>query len=60
MKPLATAAASYPLYRARRLLTMAAERLPDNRRERLVGLLAAGDPKGAGVDRRSPASPAPR
>ena len=35
-----------PLYRARRLLTMAAERLPDQRRERLVGLLAAGDPKG--------------
>jgi len=35
-----------PLYRARRLLTMAAERLPDDRRERLVGLLAAGDPKG--------------
>ena len=25
---------------------MAAERLPDHRRERLVGLLAAGDPKG--------------
>jgi transposase len=35
-----------PLYRARRLLTIAAERLPDDRRERLVGLLAAGDPKG--------------
>ena len=35
-----------PLYRARRLLTMAAERLPDDRRERLVGLLAAGDPRG--------------
>jgi len=35
-----------PLYRARRLLTIAAERLPDNRRERLVGLLAAGDPRG--------------
>ena len=35
-----------PLYRARRLLTIAAERLPDERRERLVGLLAAGDPKG--------------
>jgi hypothetical protein len=35
-----------PLYRARRLLTMAAERLPDDRKERLVGLLAAGDPKG--------------
>ena len=37
---------SDPLYRARRLLTIAAERLPDDRRERLVGLLAAGDPKG--------------
>jgi transposase len=35
-----------PLYRARRLLTIAAERLPDERKERLVGLLAAGDPKG--------------
>jgi len=35
-----------PLYRARRLLTRAGERLPDERRERLVGLLAAGDPKG--------------
>jgi transposase len=35
-----------PLYRARRLLTIAAERLPDDRRERLVGLLAAGDPRG--------------
>jgi transposase len=35
-----------PLYRARRLLTIAAERLPDDRRDRLVGLLAAGDPKG--------------
>ncbi|HEX9260356.1 MAG TPA: transposase, partial [Acidimicrobiales bacterium] len=35
-----------PLHRARRLLTIAAERLPDERRERLVGLLAAGDPKG--------------
>jgi transposase len=35
-----------PLYRSRRLLTIAAERLPDHRRERLVGLLAAGDPKG--------------
>ena len=35
-----------PLYRARRLLTIAAERLPDQRRARLVGLLAAGDPRG--------------
>jgi transposase len=35
-----------PLYRARRLLTIAAERLPDDRRDRLVGLLAASDPPG--------------
>ena len=35
-----------PLYRARRLLTIAAERLPDDRRDRLVGLLAPGDPRG--------------
>lgn len=35
-----------PLYRCRRTLVMAAERLPDGRRDRLVGLLAAGDPKG--------------
>jgi transposase len=35
-----------PLYRCRRTLVMAAERLPDDRRDRLVGLLAAGDPKG--------------
>jgi hypothetical protein len=35
------------LYRAgQRLLIMAAERLPDERRDWLVGLLAAGDPKG--------------
>ena len=35
-----------PLYRARRLLTIAPERLPDEHHERLVGLLAAGDPRG--------------
>ena len=35
-----------PLYRARRLLTMADERLVDKGREKLLGLLAAGDPKG--------------
>lgn len=35
-----------PLYRCRRTLVMAAERLPDDRRDRLVGLLTAGDPKG--------------
>jgi transposase len=35
-----------PLYRARRLLTKANERLNDQGREKLLGLLAAGDPKG--------------
>jgi transposase len=35
-----------PLYRARRLLTMADERLDDHGREKLMGLLNAGDPKG--------------
>jgi transposase len=35
-----------PLYRARRLLTMADERLDERGRERLMGLLNAGDPKG--------------
>ena len=35
-----------PLYRARRLLTMADERLDDHGREKLMGLLHAGDPKG--------------
>jgi transposase len=34
-----------PLYRARRLLTMAEERLDENGREKLLGLLSAGDPK---------------
>jgi transposase len=37
---------SDPLYRCRRLLVMAAERISDDRHERLRGLLAAGDPKG--------------
>ena len=37
---------SDPLYRCRRLLVMAAERIGDDRHERLRGLLAAGDPKG--------------
>jgi transposase len=32
-----------PLYRARRLLTMAAERLDENGKEKLLGLLRAGD-----------------
>jgi transposase len=35
-----------PLYRARRLLTKAAERVDEKGKTKLVGLLAAGDPKG--------------
>jgi transposase len=35
-----------PLYRCRRLLTKAEERLDDKGREKLMGLLRAGDPKG--------------
>lgn len=35
-----------PLYRCRRLLTKAEERLSDDGREKLLGLLRAGDPKG--------------
>jgi transposase len=35
-----------PLYRARRLLTKADERLDDRGRTRLLGLLDAGDPRG--------------
>jgi len=35
-----------PLYRARRLLTKAHERLDDRGEEKLAGLLAAGDPHG--------------
>jgi transposase len=35
-----------PLYRIRRLLTRADERLDEKGRSKLVGLLAAGDPKG--------------
>jgi len=35
-----------PLYRCRRLLTKADERLDDNGRSKLLGLLAAGDPHG--------------
>jgi transposase len=35
-----------PLYRARRLLTMAEERLDEQSREKVMGLLRAGDPKG--------------
>lgn len=35
-----------PLYRARRLLTRADERLDDQGRRRLLGLLEAGDPRG--------------
>jgi transposase len=36
---------SDPLYRARRRLVMAAERLTDRGRERLMGLPRAGDPR---------------
>jgi hypothetical protein len=35
-----------PLYRCRRLLTKADERLDDHGREKLLGLLRAGNPKG--------------
>jgi transposase len=35
-----------PLYRARKLLQIAGERLPEDRQERLRGLLFAGDPDG--------------
>jgi len=35
-----------PLYRSRRLLTKADERLDDHGREKLLGLLEAGDPQG--------------
>jgi transposase len=35
-----------PLYRCRRLLTRADERLDDRGREKLLGLLEAGDPRG--------------
>jgi transposase len=35
-----------PLYRCRRLLTMADERLETDGRDKLLGLLRAGDPKG--------------
>jgi transposase len=37
---------SDPLYRCRRLLTKAHERVDDHGREKLLGLLQAGDPKG--------------
>ena len=37
---------SDPLYRCRRLLTKAEERLDDQGREKLLGLLRAGDPNG--------------
>jgi transposase len=39
-----------PLYRTRRLLVMADDRLADASRERRRGLLAAGDPKGQVAD----------
>jgi transposase len=41
---------SDPLYRTRRLLVMADERLAEPARERRRGLLAAGDPKGQVAD----------
>lgn len=37
---------SDPLYRTRRLLTLAEERLSENGRDKLMGLLRAGDPRG--------------
>jgi len=37
---------TYPLYRSRRLLTMADERLSADGRKKLMGLLDAGDPNG--------------
>lgn len=37
---------NHPLYRSRRLLTKADERLDDRGRTKLVGLLQAGDPRG--------------
>lgn len=39
-----------PLYRARKVLTMAEERLDEPGRQRLRGLLAAGDPRGEVAD----------
>jgi transposase len=39
-----------PLYRTRRLLVMADERLDDRARQRRQGLLAAGDPRGEVAD----------
>ena len=41
-----------PLYRIRRLLLKAAERVTDRGRTKLVGLLAAGDPRGEVRDAR--------
>ena len=37
---------SDPLYRARKLLVLAQERLDERRQDKLVGLLSAGDPRG--------------
>ncbi len=39
-----------PLYRARKLLVLAKERLDDSAEAKLVGLLAAGDPRGHVAD----------
>ncbi len=41
---------SDPLYRTRRLLVMADERLTEDAKQRRRGLLAAGDPKGEVAD----------
>ena len=41
-----------PLYRARKLLVLAAERLDETATGRLTGLLAAGDPKGRVTDKK--------
>lgn len=41
---------SGPLYRTRRLLVMADERLTEDAKQRRRGLLAAGDPKGEVAD----------
>ncbi len=39
-----------PLYRARKLLVLAKERLDDSAEAKLIGLLAAGDPRGQVTD----------
>ncbi|MGQ0616871.1 MAG: ISL3 family transposase [Acidimicrobiia bacterium] len=46
-----------PLYRGRKLLTLAAERLDDKAQDKLAGLLAAGDPGGEATRRGPPRKP---